>query len=237
MTEGILPDRGLSIDSGDVRFRISRSAIQSNVRTAAAAMPGGVADLRRDARGHGVDLVGAALLDAGITRAVVDPADAPAMRRRGFDVVDVVPTLDAGLVIGLPGTGGTPAGSMVSAIASTKILRAGEGVSYGYTHRATADTRIALVPGGYANGVVRKLGNAAEVSIGGTRHRIIGRVAMDVFVIDLGESPAAPGDEVVLFGDPARDEPSLAEWVGITGMTAGELALAAAVRVRHEVIA
>lgn len=60
---------------------------------------------------------------------------------------------------------------------------------------------------------------------------------MDVLVIDLGDAPAAPGDEVVLFGDPARDEPSLAEWVGITGMTAGELALAAAVRVRHEVIA
>ena len=51
----------------------------------------------------------------------------------------------------------------VGTVLVVKPLRAGEGVSYGYTHRAARDTRIALVVGGYAQGIVRALGNRAPV--------------------------------------------------------------------------
>ena len=55
---------------------------------------------------------------------------------------------------------------LTGSVLLTKALRAGEGVSYGYTHRADADTRVALVTGGYAQGVVRGLGDRISV-----RHR------------------------------------------------------------------
>ncbi|MCH3159094.1 hypothetical protein K3X38_14655, partial [Listeria monocytogenes] len=53
---------------------------------------------------------------------------------------------------------GVPAMTLVGTVLSTKRLLAGEGVSYGYRFRAPADTRVALVTGGYAQGVVRSAG-------------------------------------------------------------------------------
>jgi hypothetical protein len=46
----------------------------------------------------------------------------------------------------------------------------------------------------------------------GCRHRVAGRVSMDQFVIDVGNSRAEMGDEVVLFGPGDRGEPTAAEW-------------------------
>jgi len=112
----------------------------------------------------------------------------------------------------------------------TKPLRKGEGVSYGYTHRAPHDTTVALVTGGYAQGVVRSLGNAVTVSIDGRRHRIVGRVAMDVSVVDVDHAAVTRGAEVVFFGDP-----SLAEWTDATGWTAAEIVAAVGVRADRRV--
>ncbi|MBN9187598.1 MAG: alanine racemase, partial [Microbacterium sp.] len=55
--------------------------------------------------------------------------------------------------------------SLVGRVLSTKVLLADEGVSYGLTYRAPEDTHIALVTGGYAQGVLRGLGNRVSVSI------------------------------------------------------------------------
>jgi len=132
-----------------------------------------------------------------------------------------------GAAYGFPGVDGqrrgTPALRAAGRIVTVKRIRAGEGVSYGYTHRAAADGRIGLVTGGYAQGVVRALGNRASVSVRGRRRRIVGRVAMDVCVIELGDGPAAAGDEVVFLGDPERGEPEVGEWMTATGMSASEL--------------
>ncbi|WP_457833122.1 alanine racemase C-terminal domain-containing protein, partial [Staphylococcus aureus] len=80
---------------------------------------------------------------------------------------------------GLPGGDprAKPVLSLHGRVLGTKPLLAGEGVSYGYIHRAPSDTTVALVTGGYAQGVVRSLGNAADVMIAGRRHRIVGCVA------------------------------------------------------------
>jgi alanine racemase len=136
---------------------------------------------------------------------------------------------------GLPGAGDdtVPVMRLSGRVLSTKDLRRGEGVSYGYLHRAEEDTRIALVTGGYAQGVVRALGSRVAVTIDGVAHRIVGRVAMDVCVVDIGGHAVARGTEAVYFGDPRAGEPSLATWTTATGLSAAELVAAVGLRARR----
>lgn len=216
---------------------MARNAYIAMARIPAGTSP--VADLRADAWGHGTLAVAAELIAAGVDRLLVD--DAPAARVLADAGVSGAttthqPDLDPLTLFGLPGGApdATPAMRLTGAVLSVKALRAGEGVSYGYAFRAPADTRVALVTGGYAQGIVRALGNRAHVLVGGVRHRIVGRVAMDVSVVDVGDSPVARGDEVVFFGDPRTGEPSLAEWVDATGLEPAELITAVGLRATRE---
>lgn len=104
-----------------------------------------------------------------------------------------------------------PAMTASSVVVQTKRVGAGEGVSYGYLHRTTGETTLALVPIGYAEGLPRVLPGTAEVAINGTRFAINSRVAMDQFVLDVGNANVEAGDRVVLFGDPATGAPSVDE--------------------------
>ncbi|MDQ1122187.1 alanine racemase C-terminal domain-containing protein [Microbacterium trichothecenolyticum] len=143
--------------------------------------------------------------------------------------------LDAATLYGLPGSHARPVMSLRGRALGTKSLLRGEGVSYGYTHRAPHDTTVALVTGGYAQGVVRALGNAVTVSIDGRRHRIVGRVAMDVSVVDIGDAAVERGAEVVFFGEPSEGHPSLEEWADATGWRAGEIVATVGVRAERQV--
>ena len=140
-------------------------------------------------------------------------------------------------LFGLPG--GEPqsvaALRLTGTVLSVKILRAGEGVSYGYAYRASRDTRIALVTGGYAQGIVRALGNRADVMVAGERHPIVGRVAMDVCVVEIADAELERGDDVLLLGDHGRGEPCVAEWAEATGLLAAELITAVGLRAMREV--
>lgn len=106
----------------------------------------------------------------------------------------------------------TPVMRVSGHIAQTKRVPAGTGVSYGYTYRTPRETTLALVPFGYADGVPRAASNRAEVLLNGRRYRIAGRVAMDQLLVDVGDDSVRIGDEVVLFGDPQRGEPSASDW-------------------------
>ncbi|GGI48152.1 alanine racemase [Agromyces flavus] len=97
-------------------------------------------------------------------------------------------------------------------IAAVRRVAAGTGASYGYAWRAERETTLALVPLGYADGVPRQASGRAEVAIGGTRHPVVGRIAMDQFLVDVGDAEVRVGDEVVLFGDPATGAPSADDW-------------------------
>jgi alanine racemase len=108
-------------------------------------------------------------------------------------------------------------------VLSTKRLRAGDAVSYGYTFRAESDTTVALITGGYAQGIMRALGNRASVEIDGRERPIVGRVAMDVCVVDLGGADAAVGTEATYFGGTGPAAPGLARWSEVTGLTMPEL--------------
>jgi alanine racemase len=219
-----------------LRAILSAGALGANAAEAVRrAGEGAVADLRRDAWGYGADVVAEALARAGARAARADEQDADAVRAAGLTVTDAAPTLDGRLLLGLPGGDGDPAMRLTSRVLSLKRLRAGEGVSYGYTHRAAADTRIALVAGGYGQGIVRALGNRASVEVGGLLRPIVGRVAMDVCVVDVGDAPIAPGDEVILFGGIGPAHGALAEWEAATGLLGAELVCAIAQRVAIEV--
>ena len=97
-----------------------------------------------------------------------------------------------------------PAMTAKSFVVQVKRADAGEGVSYGYLHRTTEPTNLVLVPVGYAEGLPRSASGKAVVQVAGQPHKIASRIAMDQFVLDIGQQGAEVGDEVVLFGDPSQ---------------------------------
>jgi alanine racemase len=106
----------------------------------------------------------------------------------------------------------TPAMELSAEIVSVKRVAAGSGVSYGHDYVTSRESTLALVPIGYADGVPRHASGSGPVSINGRRFTISGRVAMDQFVVDVGDHPVRVGDRAVLFGDPATGVPSASDW-------------------------
>ncbi|MFD3869793.1 alanine racemase [Streptomyces sp. NPDC058623] len=133
--------------------------------------------------------------------------------RPGLAVYGVSPAPELGTPAQL---GLRPAMTVRASVALVKTVPAGHGVSYGHHHVTAADTTLALIPAGYADGFPRNASDAGPVLVGGRIHRAAGRIAMDQFVVDLGSDPAAAevraGDEAVLFGDAERGEPSAEDW-------------------------
>jgi alanine racemase len=68
---------------------------------------------------------------------------------------------------------------------------------------------LALVPVGYAEGLPRNASTAAKVSINGKTYSILSRIAMDQFVLDVGDDEVSIGDLVTIFGDAAAGVPSV----------------------------
>jgi alanine racemase len=111
----------------------------------------------------------------------------------------------------------TPAMTLRGRVAAVRRVPAGTGVSYSYTYRTASTSTLALVPLGYADGVPRQASGAGQVLIAGRRFPVAGRVAMDQFVVDVGDADVAVGDDVVLFGDPRDGAPSASEWAAAAG--------------------
>jgi alanine racemase len=77
----------------------------------------------------------------------------------------------------------------------------GTPISYGRTFVTRRPTRLGVVPVGYGHGYSWLLSNRGEVLVHGRRVPIVGRVTMDLTLVDVTDVPAEVGDEVVLFGD------------------------------------
>lgn len=101
-----------------------------------------------------------------------------------------------------------PAMRALARTAGFKRVQAGQGVSYGYRYVAERATNLVLVPFGYAEGMPR-ISEGADVTILGKKYPVVGRVAMDQFVVEVGDNQIPIGSEVVIFGDPANGEPSV----------------------------
>jgi len=88
-----------------------------------------------------------------------------------------------------------------TAVIHLKRVPAGTPISYGSTWRASRDALIATLPIGYADGYSRLYSNRAQVLVRGRRAPVVGRVCMDMSMVDVTEVPGVcVGDEVVLLG-------------------------------------
>jgi alanine racemase len=110
-----------------------------------------------------------------------------------------------------------PAMTLASTVALTKRVPAGVGVSYLHRYVTAAETSLALVPLGYADGVPRNATNVAQVQLDRSRRTIAGTVCMDQFVVDVGDDPVVAGDEVLLFGPGTSGEPTAQDWADWLG--------------------
>ncbi len=100
-----------------------------------------------------------------------------------------------------------PVMSFHSRLVQLRHVPAGRHVSYGATYVTSRDSLIGVIAAGYGHGYSRRLSNRGEVSIRGRRAPIVGRVTMDLTMIDLTEiADAEVGDDVLLFGDPSETE-------------------------------
>lgn len=86
-------------------------------------------------------------------------------------------------------------------IAHMHTIPPGSSVSYNRTFIASRQTRVAVLPVGYADGYNRLLSNRGQVLIGGQRVPVIGRVCMDMTMVDVTDVLGANlGDEAILIG-------------------------------------
>ncbi len=111
-----------------------------------------------------------------------------------------------------------PVMAVKTTIAQIKSIPKGAYVGYGRTFRTTRQTRLAVLPVGYADGYDRRLSNVAHVLIRQARAPIRGRICMNLTMVDVTDIPrAAPGDEVVLLGQQGEERlraEDLAEQMG-----------------------
>ncbi|HLE76849.1 MAG TPA: alanine racemase [bacterium] len=104
-----------------------------------------------------------------------------------------------------------PAMRLHSRVVRTLRVPAGTPVGYGATYRTERPTVIATVACGYADGYPRQASNRGEAVIGGRRHPVAGRVAMDYLMLDAGDADVRVGDEVELFGESVSAD-EVAKW-------------------------
>lgn len=126
----------------------------------------------------------------------------------------------AGLV-GIDPSGTTrlrPALTLTAPLVSVRRVPGGTPVGYGHGWVATGATQLGLLPLGYADGLPRAASGRAEVLVRERRRPLVGRISMDMAVVDLGPAEqagpdtAVPGDEVTVFGPGHGGEPTTAEW-------------------------
>ncbi len=130
-----------------------------------------------------------------------------------------------------PALGLRPVMSLRARLASVKRVPAGSGVSYGHHYTTEAETTLGVVPVGYADGIPRSASNVGPLVAAGAARTVAGRVCMDQVVVDLGDDPAVPGDEVVIFG---ADGPSADDWAAVCGTIGYEIVTRIGPRVPRE---
>ena len=239
---GVIPVAQLKVDTGLSRNGIAADALSRTLAAAAELDRQGALEVRgvfshlanaserddlaqlaglrsavAEARSAGLD---PPLVHLAATAATIDrPTTRLDAVRCGIGIYGVSPfddrsAADLGLV---------PAMRLTATVAAVRRIEAGAGVSYGFDYRATRPTTLALVPLGYADGIPRSASGHASVLVAGRRHPIAGRIAMDQFVVDVGDAAVAVGDEVVVFGDPDGDAPSAEEWADAAGTIGYEI--------------
>lgn len=100
----------------------------------------------------------------------------------------------------------------VTHVAQVKTVPKGYSIGYALTYITQKETKIAVIPQGYSDGYDRGLSNCGEVLIRGTRCKVLGRVAMNMFVVDVSHLDVVKSeDEVVLLGSQKNETISAEE--------------------------
>ncbi|MEL6561375.1 MAG: bifunctional UDP-N-acetylmuramoyl-tripeptide:D-alanyl-D-alanine ligase/alanine racemase [Bacteroidota bacterium] len=103
--------------------------------------------------------------------------------------------------------------SLKTTISQIKRVKQGESVGYGRSYKVESEMTIATIAIGYADGFRRSLSNGVgKVSIRNHLVPVVGRVCMDMTMVDVSEIDASVGDEVVVFGNHPGIE-MLADWM------------------------
>jgi alanine racemase len=112
-----------------------------------------------------------------------------------------------------------PVAKLCARIVALRRLRPGDTVSYGAEAEVEAETTIATIGIGYGDGVPRSLSGRGYVEINGVIVPIVGRVTMDMVMVDVEDTPVEIGDTAILFGGLV----SLDDQAGLAGTISYEL--------------
>jgi alanine racemase len=163
--------------------------------------------------------------EGGPARALHAANSAAAMRRGGFGADLVRPGIflyggEAG-----PGVVPEPVVSVRARLALVRDVPAGTTLGYGATYTSRRPERWGTLAIGYADGLPRRLSPAGgSALVHGRRVPLIGRISMDVTVVDLSEVPeAVPGDVATLIGRDGAEEIRLDEVAGLCGTISYEI--------------
>ena len=113
---------------------------------------------------------------------------------QNYDPVERRETAERGLPL-------EPALSLRARIIGIREVPAGEGIGYNAKFRTARPSRIAVIPAGYADGVVRRLSGKGHALVRGTEVPIVGAVSMDLSMLDVTDvTGVGVGDVVTIFG-------------------------------------
>lgn len=141
--------------------------------------------------------------------AVLHAENSPGVERQGPSAWDVVRP-----GVFLYGVGGGPGSTLRpeavahlrARVVDLRDVDPGESVSYGATWRALRPTRVATLPIGYADGYRRLFSSRGTVLLNGKRAPVVGRVTMDMTMVDVTDVPCAHGDVATLLGRAGDDQ-------------------------------
>lgn len=157
------------------------------------------------------------------------PASRLNMVRPGLLIYGIIPPVSDG--IALPAL--APALTLKARISQIRALPAGHTIGYGRTHKLSRSSRVATLAVGYGDGYPRALGNRGHVLIAGKRAPILGRVCMDVTIVDVTDIPQVQiGDQATLIGSQGLQRITVEEIARLTGATEHDVVLRLTQRVR-----
>ena len=108
-------------------------------------------------------------------------------------------------------------GEIKAEVSFIKEVKKGEGISYGHIFVAEKDMKIATLPIGYADGIVRNLSGKISALVKGKRVRQVGRICMDQMMIDVTDMDVEVGDVAVIIGRQGSEEITIEEVADLAG--------------------
>ena len=114
-----------------------------------------------------------------------------------------------------------PVMALETQVVAIRHFPKGKSVSYGRTYQCSEDTDIAILPIGYADGLLRRFSPGMEVTINGKKYPVCGRICMDQCMVNIGKNnpDVKLWDKVLIFGPEESDALTTADDLARIGNT------------------